>query len=915
MSERRRDDRELALDALNHLASWRADDREPWVQVGMALQSVSPDLLEEWDQWSQQSEKYKPRECARQWRHFKADKGIALGTLIHMAQDDDPDWFRKRFPSKVSPGRARTAVGGLRVAGHAATDPSGTEQPPQGGAGGRKAGGSGLRVAGCTAPAPARSYETKEAAYKALLASIRKQCGEDWQLAHDFEYETVEGRELHVLRFEPEGGGAKEIRQASSARDGFWVLKRPEEKLCLYRHRELPDDGPVLVAEGEPAAEALLSVGMPATTSAGGAGAPARTDWSPLQGRDVTILPDNDEDGWKYAERVAGILGPSTSLRILELPDLDQKGDAADYVSDRRKEGVTAAEIRQEVEDLVADAQPFGPSADRSRSGPFPLHILPPEVQGLCKAIAQSRCVDVKVPAALSLVALGSAFGLTRMLHDKFADWSEPSTIWLAMSALSGLRKTPLINDSFAVFDDIQRDLHVQNKIELSKYEEALEKWQATKPKDRGPKPEKPKPLEHIYSTNATIEAVVKMLGSSPAGLLLIQDELSRFLGGFGKYSSGSGAAEAERGEWLSLFSARPLKSDRAGRDVIYTSRATVSVAGAIQPSVLSKQFTEEAYTSGLAPRFLQVGIPPQVKKYRQGPTREQRAAYEGLIRRLFEMRADGIGVDEAGDPVAEPIELDLSGGARELLGDFVPDWSMEGLAAGERIMAAMAKLEGYALRFALILRVVREARGEVADRHAPVDRQDVENGIALARWFRAEAEDVMRRLGHLPGPGEDEADQGNQGELEARAVALGARYPEGATPREWHKIDTRRPYSAARQELEELVQAGLAEWVDRPPGPRGGRPTRAVRTLAVTAGCVPLEAGQEVPGCGLRVAEQESGTSTPEALPPPCEPENGGDHPGNSESDRQPCNPQPTTHNPAEPDGTDPEEVIECRR
>src|ERR1035437_2676512 len=81
-------DREKALGALARLAPWRADDRDMWLKVGMALHSVSDELLPEWDGWSKQSEKYKAKECARKWKHFKGDGGIGLGTLLALAKQD-----------------------------------------------------------------------------------------------------------------------------------------------------------------------------------------------------------------------------------------------------------------------------------------------------------------------------------------------------------------------------------------------------------------------------------------------------------------------------------------------------------------------------------------------------------------------------------------------------------------------------------------------------------------------------------------------------------------------------------------------------------------------------------------------------------------------------------------------------------
>ena len=51
--------------ALKHLSP---DDYETWVYVGMALQTV--DGFDLWEQWSQQSDKYKPGDCKKKWSSF-----------------------------------------------------------------------------------------------------------------------------------------------------------------------------------------------------------------------------------------------------------------------------------------------------------------------------------------------------------------------------------------------------------------------------------------------------------------------------------------------------------------------------------------------------------------------------------------------------------------------------------------------------------------------------------------------------------------------------------------------------------------------------------------------------------------------------------------------------------------------------
>ncbi|UYD38287.1 bifunctional DNA primase/polymerase [Tolypothrix sp. PCC 7601] len=61
-----------------------ADDYHSWIQVGMALHSVSPILFKAWDTWSQLSPKYKPGECAYKWQSFNKT-GITIRTLFRLA--------------------------------------------------------------------------------------------------------------------------------------------------------------------------------------------------------------------------------------------------------------------------------------------------------------------------------------------------------------------------------------------------------------------------------------------------------------------------------------------------------------------------------------------------------------------------------------------------------------------------------------------------------------------------------------------------------------------------------------------------------------------------------------------------------------------------------------------------------------
>lgn len=62
-------------------------DRETWVRMAMAVKSELGDTgFNVWDDWSRQSDKYNQKDAKDTWRSVNRHGGIAIGTLIGMAQ-------------------------------------------------------------------------------------------------------------------------------------------------------------------------------------------------------------------------------------------------------------------------------------------------------------------------------------------------------------------------------------------------------------------------------------------------------------------------------------------------------------------------------------------------------------------------------------------------------------------------------------------------------------------------------------------------------------------------------------------------------------------------------------------------------------------------------------------------------------
>jgi len=62
------------------------------------------------------------------------------------------------------------------------------------------------------------------------------------------------------------------------------------------------------VVEGEGVCDTARGLALAAVTSAHGSKSAGKSDWRPLAGRDILILPDNDAAGRQYAEDVRDIL-------------------------------------------------------------------------------------------------------------------------------------------------------------------------------------------------------------------------------------------------------------------------------------------------------------------------------------------------------------------------------------------------------------------------------------------------------------------------------------------------------------------------------------------------------------------------------------------------------------------------------
>ena len=167
-------------------------------------------------------------------------------------------------------------------------------------------------------------------AVEAVADACRWMSKDGFEPGGEWLYHSADGKRVAtVLRFN-HPTVPKQYRPVSLHGDRWFTVDPPQKKWPLYRLPELANAELVFVDEGEQASDTVRSIGLTATTSAHGSQSPKMTDWSPLAGKPVVILPDNDDSGEKYAELVTTILlslDPPATVQVVRLPDIPKGGD------------------------------------------------------------------------------------------------------------------------------------------------------------------------------------------------------------------------------------------------------------------------------------------------------------------------------------------------------------------------------------------------------------------------------------------------------------------------------------------------------------------------------------------------------------------------------------------------------------
>ena len=588
-------------------------------------------------------------------------------------------------------------------------------------------------------------------------------------------YVDASGAEIgRTLRWNTATG--KDIRPVAKFPDG-WRHAAMQEPRPLFNLPALlaNQESSIYVVEGEKCVDALTALGLLATTSAGGSQAARFTDWAPLAGRLVVILPDNDAAGRKYAETVADILDDlGATVVVVVFDDLAAGGDVADLL-ERCPDDAARNALRERIEAQATQTQAV-PAEEGSAhvSGldyqPFPVETLPDSVATFVAECAAAVRCDAAFVALPVLTLLGAAVGNARRLQLK-RTYEVPTILWTGIIGESGTGKTPAIRTALS-----------------SAYEHDHAIRQLDTPR-------------RLLVGDATTEALAQLMAVNPRGIFCVRDELAGWFGSIDRYTERHGGCSADQSFLLSAYNGMPHSVDRrtGDRRHVHIPRASLWVTGGIQPGILARAMGAAEREAGLLSRLLLACPPSRPQEYSDddvsAATKER---FDAVLESLFALEDEEF--------------VTLSPEAKQLWRAFHDRTAEEANRLSGDLTAAWSKFRDTALRIALILHLVESP-------DSPVSLKTMERALVLTEWFKQETRRVYAILADAPRRQtertEDEALltwMGGRGWLTQRDIERGARQFRGA--------------GQATAVLRRLVKSGRLDEEYRRSGPAGGPST-----------------------------------------------------------------------------------------
>lgn len=374
----------------------------------------------------------------------------------------------------------------------------------------------------------------------------------------------------------------------------------------------------------------------------------------------------------------------------------------------------------------IPAAEPWEPPIpfDQWPTPPFPLETLPPWLSQFVAAVAESTQTPPDLAAMLALAVCGAGVARRWRIAAR-PGWTEPLNLYCLTVLPSGERKSAVLSQIMTPVWALERERIQAAAPRVAESESAKRQLEArlrnaethaAKAADDNDR------LEHqlrakelarelaqfqlirppqLVSDDITPEKLAQLLSIHDGRMLIASAEGNVFEVALGRYTDSGPNLEV----FLKAHSGDPIRVDRLGREANVIESPALTMAMAVQPSVLATVAEQKKSTDlGFLARFLfslprskigarkiaPPGVPPMIA-----------AAYEERIRQLWEL--PGVAVDDMTAPALLELHPAADRHLREFEAMIEPRLDPE---AGDLTMMRewATKLAGAALRLAGIL-------------------------------------------------------------------------------------------------------------------------------------------------------------------------------------------------------------------
>lgn len=398
---------------------------------------------------------------------------------------------------------------------------------------------------------------------------------------------------------------------------------------------------------------------------------------------------------------------------------------------------------------------------------PFPTGVLGDPAAQYAEAVAAAHSTPVDLPAT-AILGTVSALVAGAIVIEPHAGWREPVNVYLMTLAAPGEGKSPVMGEVLhslrtveseraatmapliaeaesrrrileAARDDAERGAAkaAAAKAQLGETQTVDEKVIALV---REAAAIEVPAVPRLYTTEATPEALVRLLADQGGRMAVISDEGAEWYEMASRYSANGGS---NFGIYLAGTDGTRYVSDRAGRGVRIIERTILTVCLVAQPVVLNDLGRDrKARGRGLLARVLwsrptsRVGYRPT----EPSPVPEsQRASWDLLVKSLAN---ESLKVDPTSDPPVLRLDMDALQIWQTMRSDHEPKLRPD-IGALASITDWANKLPGQILRLAGLLHALRT--GQLAGR---IDGETMAAAVRLGAYYTDHALAVFSEMG-----------------------------------------------------------------------------------------------------------------------------------------------------------------------